>query len=432
VSSTTTDTNDVLSTLIDQEKVVTQLRYVVNNPDVLTNAWLFVGPMGSGRSIVAKAFAMCIECEKGGCGVCKTCITIDKNTNPDVTVINTSKLSINVDVVRDLVQTAEKNPTVSPKRIIIIEDADRMRSASSNILLKSIEEPVQNTIWILCAPSDESIISTIRSRCRVVRMNAPSYKSISQHLIKNDSIDEKIARLASKISQGHIGIARRYALNPDRIMRRNQILNSALNIRRASDAFVLAENIMEFAKANVENSVNTTLEKKRADLLNTLGVAEGEAPPAKLKHFVTQLEKDVKLEEKRFLTDIIDITLSDILTIYTDVFKIQAMRAGNTSAMPAPGTPAPENGSASEPALSDTTNTPLAPNSTSSKTLGDEIVDQITNETFYSALEVMSRALSPKQNLKNIELILLAKKRLHSGVKHELLLEAVLSNLKNT
>ena len=134
----------------------------------MTHAWLITGPPGSGRSVAAIAFAAALQCtgEFPGCGQCPGCRTTMARTNGDVSILTTESTQIRIDEVRQIVLRAQTAPSQGRWRVIVIEDADRMMERTANVLLKAIEEPPERTVWLLCAPSAEDMITTIRSRCR--------------------------------------------------------------------------------------------------------------------------------------------------------------------------------------------------------------------------------------------------------------------------
>ena len=150
--------------VIGQESAVATLHRAATDPGSMTHAWLLTGPPGSGRSVAARAFAGALECPQQGCGECRECRTAVDGTHADVDVIATEGLSIKVEQARDLAALSAHRPSVGPWRVIIIEDADRLTERAADALLKAIEEPVPRTVWILCAPSLEDVVITIRSR----------------------------------------------------------------------------------------------------------------------------------------------------------------------------------------------------------------------------------------------------------------------------
>ena len=159
----------VWAELIGQTAVVATLRRAVaGEPHAMSHAWLFTGPPGSGRSNAARAFAAALQCDSGGCGHCRACRTSLSGAHPDVTLVRTELLSIGVDEVRELVRRAVDESDSGP----VAGDRDRgCRSGHRTRrrrLLKSIEEPAPRTVWILCAPTADDVVATIRSRCRLL------------------------------------------------------------------------------------------------------------------------------------------------------------------------------------------------------------------------------------------------------------------------
>jgi DNA polymerase-3 subunit delta' len=94
--------------------------------------------------------------------------------HPDVTLVRTELLSIGVDEVRELVRRAVMRPILGRWKVIVIEDADRVTERGADALLKSIEEPAPRTVWILCAPTPDDVVATIRSRCRQLTLQTPT------------------------------------------------------------------------------------------------------------------------------------------------------------------------------------------------------------------------------------------------------------------
>ena len=165
----------VWAELIGQSRSVEVLRRAVaGEPHAMSHAWLITGPPGSGRSNAARSFAAALQCERGfGCGECSACRTSLSGAHPDVTLVRTEQLSIGVDEVRELVRRAAMSPTLGRHQILVVEDADRVTERGADALLKSIEEPAPRTVWILCAPTADDVVATIRSRCRLLNLQTP-------------------------------------------------------------------------------------------------------------------------------------------------------------------------------------------------------------------------------------------------------------------
>ena len=240
--------------LVGQEPVVETLQRAVigaqgqlaGHPgSSMTHAWLFTGPPGSGRSNAAKAFAAALQCERGGCGECRSCVTARAKTHPDILVINTSGLSIGTDAAKNYVRRAALHPSLGRWQVMIVEDADRLTDQAANALLKAIEEPPPRTVWILCAPSVEDVITTIRSRARSVLLRTPPAAAIAQLLQQRDGIAEDVALPAAKAAQGHIGRARALATNEAVRERRRRILGLPMRLNDLGEALAAAAELNE-------------------------------------------------------------------------------------------------------------------------------------------------------------------------------------------
>ena len=224
----------VWADVIGQESAVETLQRAVADPAAMTHAWLFTGPPGSGRSVAARAFAAALECPDGGCGDCRECRTAMDGTHADVTVLATEGLSIRVEQARDLVAAGGARPSVGRWRVIIVEDADRLTERAADALLKALEEPTPRTVWILCAPSLEDVIITIRSRSRHVRLRTPPVEAVADLLVRRDGIDPAMALYAARAAQSHVGLARRLARDEGARIRRRDVI--ALAGRSAASA----------------------------------------------------------------------------------------------------------------------------------------------------------------------------------------------------
>jgi DNA polymerase III subunit delta' len=181
--------------VVGQPSAVAELSAAAENPAAMTHAWLFTGPPGSGRSVAARAFAAALQCPYHGCGECASCHTVMTGTHSDVREVVPEGLSISVRSMRQLVQSAARRPVGGRYQILIITDADRLTENAANALLKFIEEPPDQTIFLLCAPSDhpEDVRITIRSRCRPVRLHTPSAAAVADVLTHRDGIEPETA-----------------------------------------------------------------------------------------------------------------------------------------------------------------------------------------------------------------------------------------------
>ena len=268
----------VWDSLVGQKPVIDMLsRIAQGDPSQITQSWLICGPPGSGRSNMARAFAAALESPDHGMSAEPTRVTqqVIAGTHPDVTVLTTNKVTIGIDQVREIITTSEQMPATAPWRIIIIEDVDRMLERTTNVLLKEIEEPAEHCIWLLCAPSAQDVLPTIRSRTRIVNLAVPSTQAVAGFLISTTNVEPKVAQRAARLAEGHIGIAKLYATDERVMSDRDELVVGVLNLARASDAVLLAGNLIDNAKAQAEADANRITAGQEAEFRRINGLRIG-------------------------------------------------------------------------------------------------------------------------------------------------------------
>lgn len=311
--------------VIGQAQTVTALQRAVSEPGSMTHAWLFTGPPGSGRSVAARAFAGALLCPTGGCGECRECRTALDGTHADVEVLATEALSIGVADTRALVQLAGRSPSVGRYRVILVEDADRLTEQSGNALLKALEEPTPRTVWLLCAPSLEDVLVTVRSRSRHVRLRTPPVEEVAALLQRRDGIDPGMATYAARAAQSHIGLARRLATDEGARIRRRDTITMAARIRGVSDAVGAAADLQQIAEQERDRTLETRAVREKERLLETLGAdPSARSQPPHIRAQITSLEKEQKTRATRFTRDMIDRALVDLMSVYRDALVLHA------------------------------------------------------------------------------------------------------------
>ena len=312
--------------LVGQEPVVETLREASSGGGAgaaMTHAWLFTGPPGSGRSNAAKAFAAALQCDRGGCGECQSCTTALAGSHPDITLLRTDGLSIGTDLARDHVRRAALHPAVGRWQIIIVEDSDRLTDQAANALLKSIEEPSPQTVWMLCAPAVEDVLVTIRSRCRPVLLRTPPAGAIARLLVERDGIEPGLAHASAAAAQGPIGRARGLARDPGARDRRREILSIPARLRGMGDALTAAQRIHDEAQERAGQVADAADEREREDLKTSWGVEDRGRRPGGYAGALSTLEKDQKRRRTRLARDSVDGVLLDLLSLCRDVAATQ-------------------------------------------------------------------------------------------------------------
>lgn len=295
----------------------------------MTHAWLITGPPGSGRSNLAYAFAAALLSDSVD-GDADTRAQVAARSHPDLTALVTSAMTIKIDDVRETVRRSYYAPSVSRYRVVVVEDADRMAERTSNTLLKALEEPPAETVWILCAPSETDLLPTIRSRVRSVRLRTPSVSDVADLLNTRDGIDPATAEQAARLAQSHIGMARRLATDSQARERREETLRAALGVHDVSAAVLMAARLVEIAGDDAKAYTGARDEAERERVLRSLGVDPGGTIPPALRAQLRDLEADQKRRAKRGVIDGVDRILTDLLSLYRDILMTQLGRTDDT------------------------------------------------------------------------------------------------------
>jgi DNA polymerase-3 subunit delta' len=317
--------------VVGQEPTVEVLRHAVassrGDGSAMTHAWLFTGPPGSGRSIAARAFAAALQCAEpdAGCGVCQSCRTVLAGSHPDVTQVRTERVIIKIDEARDLVKLAQLGPSTGRWNIILVEDTDRLVDRTGNVLLRAFEEPPPRTVWLLCAPTADDVLVTIRSRARRVALRTPPVAAVADLLVRRDGVDPTMAGFAARAAQSHIGLARRLALDEQARIRRRTIVQVPLQVRSVGEAVLQAAAVLATAKEEADAGTVERDERERSDLMRALGAdASARTQPPHVRAQLAQLQADQKRRARRFVTDMVDRSLLDLISVYRDVLVLHA------------------------------------------------------------------------------------------------------------
>ena len=197
-----------------QEKAVTALSAFLKSGNI-PHALLFSGITGSGKLDAAQVFAMSCNCARQPaaepvvepCGVCRACRKITSGQHPDVLDIRPAGKQVKVDQIRALLDTIALKPFEATVRVIRIHDAHTMNPSAANAILKALEEPPPQTVFILLSDQVGRMLPTIISRCQKVRFVPVPEHVISQHLIDNFGVSGEAALATARMCGGNIGVA---------------------------------------------------------------------------------------------------------------------------------------------------------------------------------------------------------------------------------
>ncbi|MEU5280324.1 DNA polymerase III subunit delta' [Streptomyces asoensis] len=333
--------------LVGQEKVSEQLTAAARDADALvtaattgtpppeaskmTHAWLFTGPPGAGRSRTARAFAAALQCVSPdralggapGCGFCDGCHTALVGTHADVTTVAAVGTQILAEDMRDTVRKSYTSPATGRWQVILVEDAERLNEKSANAVLKAVEEPAPRTVWMLCAPSLEDVLPTIRSRCRHLNLRTPSVEAVADMLVRREGIEPAVAAAAARATQGHVDRARRLATDPAARERRASVLKLPLRVDDVGGCLRAAQELVDAATEDAKQLAEERDGKETEELKAALGAAQGGRMPRGTAGVMKDLEDKQKRRRTRTQRDSLDLALTDLTAFYRDVLALQ-------------------------------------------------------------------------------------------------------------
>ncbi len=209
-------------------------------------AFLFAGPDGIGKKLAAKAFAAALNCPSyagDACGVCPACKKISRGQHPDVHCIEDSVDAIKIDQVRSLQQSMALRSFEGGKKVYIIDNAERLSAEAANALLKVLEEPADNCVFILvtCAPG--MLFKTIVSRCQTVKFS-PLGRIALRELLQNDyGLHAHLAHFLAFYCEGRLGAAL-VLKERDILQEKNRVLDEFIfSPKKASDLTLSANRV---------------------------------------------------------------------------------------------------------------------------------------------------------------------------------------------
>ncbi|MEU3843122.1 DNA polymerase III subunit delta' [Streptomyces sp. NPDC028635] len=333
--------------LVGQERVSEQLAAAARDADALvsaietggpapqaskmTHAWLFTGPPGAGHVQAARSFAAALQCVSPdralggvpGCGFCDGCHTALIGTHADVTTVAAVGTQILAEDMRDTVRKSFTSPANGRWQVILVEDAERLNEKSANAVLKAVEEPAPRTVWLLCAPSIEDVLPTIRSRCRHLNLSTPSVAAVADMLVRREGVEPDVAAAAARATQGHVDRARRLATDPAARERRAAVLKLPLRVEDVGGALRAAQELVDAAAEDAKALAEELDAKETEELKAALGAAQGGRLPRGTAGVMKDLEDKQKRRRTRTQRDSLDLALTDLTGFYRDVLALQ-------------------------------------------------------------------------------------------------------------
>jgi DNA polymerase III subunit delta' len=173
----------------------------------VAHAYLFSGPPGVGKELVAFGFIKALFCQSGSaCGKCPSCRKLESGNHPDLHRVEPDGQFIKIDQIRVLQKELGYRPYEAPRKACIIDAAERFNLSSGNALLKTLEEPPGKAIIMLLTSSPESVLPTIRSRCQQLVFSGVSENDIAT-LLMSRGVESETARISASLADGSVGKA---------------------------------------------------------------------------------------------------------------------------------------------------------------------------------------------------------------------------------
>lgn len=209
-----------LDGILGQERAIAVLRRSIA-AGRLAHAYVFAGPPGVGKRATALALAracLCGDAPGTGCGACRECALVAALTHPDLFVEDLARAReeratashVSIEQVRRVRGHLAMRPVRGPRKVALVDDAERMTADAQNALLKTLEEPPGRTVLVLVATNADALLPTIRSRCQLVRF-APLDPAILERLLVAGGLGAVEAGTAARLADGSLERARELA-----------------------------------------------------------------------------------------------------------------------------------------------------------------------------------------------------------------------------
>lgn len=200
--------------LVGNEPVLAGLEQDIAHKN-LSHAYIFAGQPGVGKRAAAVTLAHILQCENDFCHDCKTCNQISKGAHSETIEFRDDGEQLGIDPIRELVFRLNLTPS-APYKIVIIERAERMTAEAANCLLKTLEEPPAQTLFILTTDNIRGILPTVISRARVLTFRICEETQLLTFLRDGHmEIEDSTLQLITELSLGRPGVALKILQEPD-------------------------------------------------------------------------------------------------------------------------------------------------------------------------------------------------------------------------
>jgi DNA polymerase III subunit delta' len=268
------------------------------------HAYIFAGPEGSGKSIAATAFTAALLCPDGGCGACRSCRLAAAGHHPNVFLVEPEGRDIHVDTIREEVWTPVSRTAPEPgRKVFVIREADRLSPAAADTLLKVLEEPPADAVFLLMSARAHELPDTIWSRCHVVTFTALSEDFVVDVLV-GEGVPQVRAHLAARLAGGNLGRARRLAVNEDGLAFRDAARDALALAGKGAARSLDAADVVLKAAAGYKKSLAAELDQELSPFLDDRG-----RPEDAYRGAIKRIEVRFQRRERRAERDYVDWVL---------------------------------------------------------------------------------------------------------------------------
>jgi DNA polymerase III subunit delta' len=321
-------TGSIWDMVVGHDEAVAVLKEVVASERV-PHAWLFTGPPGIGKLHTARVFAAALNCPAGGDGTCDSCRRILRGVHPDVHLIVPEGDNLLVEDVRAVREEASRTHYEAPTAVFILDEADRLTEAAANALLKVLEEPPPDVVFVLVARSAEALVDTVPSRASTLPFVSLSLAELTAALGDDLQLDRDQTAWAAAASHGRLARARALPTDEAARTRRSGVLDltERLATGQPSEALAAAATVVAIAD-EVAAAARLRQEREVAELEEAFGTGRGTGALRK------RLETRHRRELRRARFDALRDSVADLLGAYRDLALLAAAPAAGGGSGP--------------------------------------------------------------------------------------------------
>jgi DNA polymerase-3 subunit delta' len=288
------------------------------------HAYLLAGPEGSGKQLAARAFTAALVCPRGGCAECRDCRLALDDRHPNVALIGPEGRDIRVGdgpedggTARWMVTRAYLTAPEPGRKVLRVEQADRMTEEAADVLLKALEDPPADTVFILSSARPHEVPETVRSRCQAISFRPLSEEFVVETLTA-EGIEEDRARLASRLAGGNLGRARRVARDDRGLVFRDVALAAYGEAARGSSGALDAAEMLAAEAAEYRKHLASSLK----DELGQFADPETGRPLEQYRGMVRRLQDRHQRQERRAERDFLDWSLLALEAWFRDALVV--------------------------------------------------------------------------------------------------------------